>query len=411
MRRLLRLVVWNAGLALAALVLIALAGEAWLRLNKPFMASASSMRFVPATGFVVYEPNAEVRHTNGRDYWTISRANRWGFLDRDPPPDQAAASCHVSLIGDSFVEALQVPIADKVHVQLEALADRALPHLDVTTSAFGFGSTGQVHQLSFYDHYARRLHPKLLVLVFVANDFWNNSPVLTALRRGLDPDRLPWASVGRGEDGALTLRPPDAGYQEHRLPLSRPAITLADDVLLWVGRRSWFARWLTVGHWKRVDVTLLEAEVREALGILGRRPGYEWLAGEQPAMIVDFRKALGKEALSPAFEEAVAFTGFALDQFKARTERDGAALAILATYTLGQPGDRVLDRLHDLAAARGIPVIGQRAWIERQGQDVRDAHWPHDAHWSPTGHRWAAEALLEWLTRNQDVCHRAAATP
>ena len=128
-------------------------------------------------------------------------------------------------------------------------------------------------------------------------------------------------------------------------------------------------------------------------------------------MIADHRAALAKEALSPAFREAVAYTEFALDRFKARTERDGAALAILATYRAGQPGDPVFDRLHDLAAARGIPVISQRAWIERRGEDVRDAYWTHDGHWTPTGHRWAAEALLEWLTRNRDIRHRAAATP
>ena len=153
------------------------------------------------------------------------------------------------------------------------------------------------------------------------------------------------------------------------------------------------------------------ARIREAFGILSRRPGYEWLASEQPEMIVNHGTALAKEALSPAYEEAVAYTGFALDEIKARTERDGAALAVLATYRMGAPGDRIFDRLHDLAAARGIPVISQHAWIERRGEDVRDARWTHDGHWSPTGHRWAAEALLEWLTHNQDICHRAAATP
>ena len=410
MRRLLRLVAWNVGLAVAALVLTALAGEAWLRLTKPFMDSASPMRFVPAVG-LVHEPNAEVRWTNGRDYWTVSRANRWGFLDR-PPPDRAAAGCHVSLIGDSFVDARQVPIADKAHVQLEALAGRRLPHLDVTASAFGINATGQIAQLPFYDAYARRLSPKLLVLVFTDNDFWNNSAVLTALKQGWDPDRLPWASVGRGEDGALTLRPPDAGYREHELPLNaRPAFTLADEGVLWASRWSWFAKRLTFGLWRRIREASRLASAREALGILSRRPGYEWLAGEEPAMITDHRAASAKEALSPAFEEAVAYTGFALDRFKARTERDGAALAILVVHGVAPSGDRVFDRLHDLAAARGIPVISQRAWIERRGEDVRDAHWTHDGHWNPTGHRWAAEALLEWLTRNQDVCRQAAATP
>ena len=57
-----------------------------------------------------------------------------------------------------------------------------------------------------------------------------------------------------------------------------------------------------------------------------------------------------------------------------------------------------------MAEARDVPVVDQRDWIVRQGGDVADARWAHDAHWSPTGHRWAAEALLEYLKRNQDVC-------
>ena len=334
--------------------------------------------------------------TNEYDFWTVSRANRWGFLDREPPPpDRAAASCHVSLIGDSFVDAREVPIADKVQVRLEALAGRRLPHLDVTTSAFGIRGTGQIAQLPFYDAYARRLSPKLLVLVFYDNDFWNNSPVMTALWYGWDPDRLPWVSVGRGggrrRSGAT---PTDPGYREHRLPLStRPGFMHIDKEFATVNRRSWLARWLTVERWNRIREDQSDARMREAFGILSRRPGYERLT------------------LHRATKRGVAYTGFALDQFKARTERDGAVLAILATYRVGQSGDRVFDRLHDLAAARGIPVISQRAWIERRGEDVRDARWTHDGHWTPTGHRWAAEALLEWLTRNQDVCHQAAATP
>ena len=51
--------------------------------------------------------------------------------------ERAAASCHIAMIGDSYVEARQVPIADKFHVRLEELAARELRHLDITTSAFG----------------------------------------------------------------------------------------------------------------------------------------------------------------------------------------------------------------------------------------------------------------------------------
>ena len=96
----------------------------------------------------------------------------------------------------------------------------------------------------------RALRPAVkLALVFHSNDFWNNSPALTALRTGPDPDRLPWASVARGEDGALALRPPDPENRKHRLPLKiRPAhpSTLFDEIVLRVTWRSWFAKWLAV---------------------------------------------------------------------------------------------------------------------------------------------------------------------
>ena len=42
--------------------------------------------------------------------------------------------------------------------------------------------------------------------------------------------------------------------------------------------------------------------------------------------------------------------------------------------------------------------------VDRQGAELRDAQWAHDGHWNPTGYRWATEALLEYLKRNQDVC-------
>ena len=64
-----------------------------------------------------------------------------------------------------------------------------------------------------------------------------------------------------------------------------------------------------------------------------------------------------------------------------------------------------VSHLETQAEARGIPVIDQYGYILRQGGRIEDAHWPHDRHWSPTGHRWAAEALFEWIERHQDVCN------
>ena len=111
--------------------------------------------------------------------------------------------------------------------------------------------------------------------------------------------------------------------------------------------------------------------------------------------------------MPPVYEDALDFTAFALDQFRERADRDGAALVILTSNNMGTRGDLGFDRLTALAEARGIPVIDYHDYVLRQGAEPRrDARWEHDFHWNIAGHRWAAEALLEYLKANQEICTR-----
>ena len=429
LRRVLRLAGWNALLLIAGLALIWLAGEAWLRWTTPFVPTQTHypMIFVPGVGRLL-PPDSEIRWTNGLDYWTVSRTNRLGFLDREPPsPERAAESCHIAMIGDSFVEAGEVPIPEKFHVRLEEMAARELPALDVTTSAFGREHTGQISQLAYYDAYVRPLRPKLVVLVFVTNDFIDNFPLWTSLGHGVDPEHLPYVSAARAEDGSFRLRPPDPESRRYRLPRPSdsgpPATPRRKTLVERALRASRFLRWLhrisaqhivvsdpeihTRGHGKRVH----------RMKLLSRRPAHaplldEWLPGSRGDMRIPpihdvnpaFHALFTAGNDSPFYTEALAFTAFGLDEFRKRAERDGAALVILASHTMSRYGGGPLARLEEMTAERGIPVIDQGGFIRRQGAALRDAHWRHDGHWNPAGHRWAAEALLEYLKENQDVC-------
>ena len=427
LRRALRLAGWNAAGLLAGLVLVGLAGEAWLRATIPFERSHYPRAFVPEVGFLL-RPDTEVRWTNNLDFWTVSRSNSLGFLDREPPsPERAAASCHIAVIGDSFVAARHVPIADKLQVRLERLAARELPHLDVTTSAFGMSNTGQLNQLPFYDEYARRLRPKLVVLVFVPNDFIDNFPLWTSLRTGMDPEHLPYAFASRAKDGGFRLHPPDPDLQRFMLPRladppaePQPLSKRASRVLL---HKSHFWRWLHLKHSLLFFQPNLRPPVQQVawVELLRRRPTYAplldgwrpvsrgnirmWFANEEtPSFFALFQDDLGPPDGSPFLKEALAHTAFGLDEFRKRTERDGAALAILATHRMRRFGGGTFARMNAMAEERGVPVIDQAALIRRQGAELRDAQFPHNGHWNPAGHQWAAEALLEYLQANQDVC-------
>ena len=388
-RQALRVAGWNAALLAVGLTLIAAGGELYLRATQPFAESTLPRHFVPGVGYL-YAPGAEIRSTNHADFWTVSRANRLGFADREPiDAARTASECHVTAIGDSFVAAIEVPIAKKFHVRLEALARMELPHLDVTTSAFGRPGFAPVNELIFWDRYARHLHPRLLVLVLTLNDLWGNSPLLHSLETQWDPDHAPFVSVRRTADGALVLLPPDPE------PVYR---TGRFDRLPAVLRSSYLLRWSRPHIWRLWP--RLPAAMTDPLGPRRRR------AHPEVPPLSEWPATVRAPELPPEFAEALALAAFGLDQFVERTRRDGAALVILATYQLGGRGDRAFRRLHALAAARGIPVINQHDYIVSRGGRVRDAHWPRGGHWSPAGHQWAGEALLEYLRRNPRICER-----
>ena len=397
--RILRVPGWNILFVIAGLILIAIVGEIYIRASTPFERRFVHTRFVPNVG-VIYEPSTKHQWTNHREFWTISRSNSLGFLDREPiGPERAAESCHVTIIGDSFVDAREVPISDKVQVRLEELAAWELPELDVTTSAFGFWGTAQVNQLAFYDHYAQPLSPKLTVLVFTDNDFLGNSPVL-AFRRRWDPDHAPYAFGERATDGTMRLRPPDPRWLEFKFPDNRT----------WVARSLEFFRWSEFAAWlqRKLPTRITWSGKYTHAGrieTLSLRPGYEYiLDGWNPHASPDWLDILLGDGPPQVFSETIEFVEFAFRQFHERTDRDGGSLVILSAYNMEGGDSRYSIRLNEIAGRLGIPVISWHDYIIQQGGMVDDAHFQHDSHWNAAGHQWAAEALLEYLKQNQEIC-------
>ena len=417
LRRILRLIGWNALILLIGVVLAAGGAEIWLRLTAPrlsgpFTENVLPVRLVPGVG-IVRPPHTEVRFTNADEFWTTARTNGLGFLDREPPsPERAAASCHVTLIGDSFVEAREVPIAAKARTRLEELAAREAPALDVTASAFGHNGSAQINQLAFYDAWARHLSPDVVALVFIPNDFPGNSLALMSWEWGFHPDHPPWLYARPGPDGEFEFVPPASSLEELRAKslarlLGEPVILpLWDEhptgVEAALRTRSYLFDWL----WRTLD----DRQVRRRAALRARA---EWLSRHHFPTFMDGwsasrwqRDLLLEETPPPVVREALDATRFALEQFHERAERDGAALVILANHEMGGEGDPLLGHLHEVVTAAGgkIPVISQYDHIIAAGGAIADAHYPRDRHWNAAGHRWAAEAILDWLKRNPEAC-------
>ena len=58
-------------------------------------------------------------------------------------------------------------------------------------------------------------------------------------------------------------------------------------------------------------------------------------------------------------------------------------------------------RLQRIAARHDFPLLDLAPAFAKRG-NPKDAEWPHDSHWSKTGHRWTAEAIAEFIAAHED---------
>ena len=367
-----RIVLWNALGIAAALLAVVAGGEAYLRATRPFSTQLENTVVVPGVGKLM-RPYSKVQATDQTDFWNVSRANSLGFLDREPiSPERAKESCHVAVVGDSYVHAAEVGLDDKSHIRLERMAAERLPELDVTTAAYGFRLTGQVAQLPWWDKWIRHRPPKLLVLVFVFNDFMDNSHPINLVSAERRDD-------GDGFEIVVHPRANPASPRGFKWPQQGTGVLWASaefvSGVLPDYSSSWFRYQYYSVLWERwTDASVLQLKRVEENG---------------PPV------PLPKNQMEP--------TEFAVDQWLARTDSAGAYLVALEAHTVFSDW-RVRTALRRLAAPRNIPVIAQLDHILSQGGEASDAFFSADGHWTPQGHQWAAEALLEWLAANSWVC-------
>lgn len=427
-RWILRDVLPAVAITLATLAAITGAAEIYFRWSVPFITGEWPMQFDSAVG-VTFKPGARVRHTNHVDYWVDAKVNALGFLDREPPRSKSEGTCRIAILGDSFVEAAQVPINQKVQIRLEQLLKERLPAKRFDAMAFGYSGTGQLNQLPFYDSFARPLRPDILVLVAIANDMANNVAALESVRNGWHPNHNPRLFARRnGTSGKFELVPIDPEWASKVLP---PDAELLAQTTLQRGNQalrsiSYFYNWLFMNvSIQFPDVARLvagpgadrvyAANMRKVEGL----PGYAGVFdGWRYPQDLDFDSMFFAQDMPPIFKEAEALSGFALDEYLRRGARDGFKVVMLTSSSLSlrfedkvQFGRSMVDRGYqkrfaDLAKAHGVPVIDQYDHLIARGGKPEQAHFSRDGHWSAQGHLWAAEALADYIQANPAICAR-----
>ncbi|HEX6812022.1 MAG TPA: SGNH/GDSL hydrolase family protein [Planctomycetota bacterium] len=392
----------------ASLLVALLAAEVWFRFRYPFAENTWPGRFDPAMGFA-FQPDATIQRTDWRHFCVEQRTNSLGFLDRQPMQDLPAGTRRVVVLGDSFVEAVQVPLAEKFHVVLERLL--AARGRAVATTAFGMSGCGTSNVLAFYEQLGIRLDPKLVILLFVNNDVANNSPLLEAVRHGWHPEKLPRLFFTKDASGFHRL-PIAADWSEHQQPGSAPAAKEPE---------PWW-RWSRLGRVVEQRITsATRGNVKKAydqytdrVAWLRQQPRWKAaLEGWQWPDDLDLDSMTACTAPPPAFLQARELTEHALAALRDRVQQDGGSLLVVGCHHLGKQctsnswGRTLLPRhwldvIEPMCQRLGLPFLDLHADFEKRGI-LDEVEIPGDGHWNPTGHANAAAAIDAFLQAHPEL--------
>jgi hypothetical protein len=373
-RRLVHAVAATVLAAALACTVLELGVRVWMP-QLPFSEPARDVLFLspdPVVGWT--HPGSFTFSWNGRNPYCIEfrvevTTNAFGFRDREWSIAKPIGTIRIAILGDSFIEALQVPLELTATRQLATRLSTSVPERRIETLNFGVSNYGVGQYLMMYEQYVRQFRPDYVVVV------------------------ASYLNFSRTTQRELTSR-----LQEFYKLHVRPSYVVDErGVLQYVPARDYEA-------YVRGVTTLLNSEFSDNRSMT-IPPIRSPLALPHAALHLVSRKA--RPAPSPHSRTATTFPDVELnyrilEMLHERTRADGATLVFADAFEF-------LER-YGVVRGSGALTAGNRALMERLGAGYVDLspalraspanpQFECDMHFNETGNRVIADALAGWFER------------
>lgn len=294
-------------------------------------------------------------------------ANAHGFRDRERSLAKSAGVERVALLGDSMVEALQVPFERTAGQLLERELDAASgsagasrPRWEVLN--FGISNYGLGQYLLAWEHFARHFSPQLVFAYLAEFQMLRTDAGLEA--SGFDHERY----------GRLWVR---------------PTFRLEGERLIREPARD-YARFVAVRE---------EIDRREFGGKSIRTRPVGWILPRVPAFLAGRLALLGgrRDRLPQADEETVRLSLRVLEELATRVRSAGARLVVVDAIRYHEGTATLSERVRTLCAEEAIGYLDLSLDLLAANEKGIATHWRRDLHFNEAGNRIFADAMARWI--------------
>lgn len=326
-----------------------------------------------------------------REFVVPVQINGAGRRDVERPEAKPADTVRVLVLGDSFVEALHVPLDEIFPRRLEVQLNQNGRAPRVEVLAAGVSGYGTASETLYFERDGRRYAPDLVLLAFYpGNDVKNNSPTLE--------DTLPpvYAADGTLErvDHGKRKREVGGRFGSHAYEYMRQLVLVRHPAL---------AQTLAEKGLVRRDA-VRAARARDGVPVdfwvFAARDNAEWADawGRTEGLLERLRRST-----------AEARAGFAVVILSTRDQvyPESWSQIISANPAMQERQwdlDRPQRRVEAWCRAHEVPCVAMApAFREAAKTQSEPLHYPHDGHWTAAGHRLAAEELATFIDRHRLV--------